>query len=79
MLHQRPTPVRKPVTTEKPAPIRKPATIRVTSAQWRGEESVTEGVRVSAARTSLFVPHYRLREVADQLHDAADHFEDRGF
>lgn len=55
-----------------PAPkLRRPASVRVTPAVWPNDPSV-KGVRISAARTSVFVTAGRIREVADALHDAAD-------
>lgn len=51
-------------------------TPKVESTEWRDGETLTPGVKIRQGRGWVFLPIDTLREVADQLHDLADSYED---
>lgn len=53
------------------------STTRVTPSFRKFEEGVVPGVHVRTGKANTFVPYERLREVADELHDIADVYDEK--
>lgn len=49
---------------------------RVKPHAWRDGEDLIPGASVRRSKANLFIPFAQLREVADQLHDIADEYEE---